>query len=109
MNDKTYRRERFKSDLIDLLLRVRDVLGGLLILLLGIAVLALNVLDALGVINHSPLLQKLYWPLILISLGGIGFILLREHLHRRRERREARRMLSEQHKPDQSHQEAQNG
>ena len=106
MNDKTYRRERFKSDLIDLLLRVRDFLGGLLILLLGIAVLALNVLDALGVVNHSPLLQKLYWPLILISLGGIGFILLREHLHRRRE---ARRMLSEQPTPDQSHQEAQNG
>lgn len=96
MNDKTYRRERFKSDLADLLLRVRDVLGGLLILLLGMAVLALNVLDALGVVNHSPLLQKLYWPLILVSLGSIGFILLREHLHRRRERRQAKEAVRRQ-------------
>ncbi len=90
MTDLEFRWERFKSDLADLLLRVRDVLGGLLILLLGITVLALNVLDALGVVNHSPLLQKLYWPLILVSLGSIGFILLREHLHRRRDRRQAK-------------------
>ena len=90
MKDHEFRWECIKSDLADLLLRVRDVLGGLLILLLGIAVLALNVLDVLGVVNHSPLLQKLYWPLILVSLGSIGFILLREHLHRCRERRQAK-------------------
>lgn len=93
MNDRTLRWERLKSDLTDLLLRLRDILGGLLILLLGAAVLALNVLDALGVVNHSPLLQKLYWPLVLISLGSIGFILLRERIHRRRERREAREVV----------------
>lgn len=93
MNDLPLRWERLKSDLTDLLLRLRDILGGLLILLLGLAVLALNVLDALGVVNHIPLLQKLYWPLVLLSLGSIGFILLREHLHRRRERREAREAI----------------
>lgn len=96
MKDREFRWERIKSDLADLLLRVRDVLGGLLILLLGMAVLALNVLDALGVVNHSPLLQKLYWPLILVSLGSIGCILLREHLHRRRERRQAKEAVRRQ-------------
>ena len=88
MNDRTYRRERFKSDLIDLLPRVRDVLGGLLILLLGMSVLALNVLDALGVVNHSPLLQKLYWPLTIVSYAVIAVILFLERRLLRRTRRQ---------------------
>ncbi|MBQ2954621.1 MAG: hypothetical protein IJE07_13900 [Clostridia bacterium] len=90
MNNRTFRWERLKSDLADLLLRLRDVLGGLLILLLGVAVVGLNVLDALGVVNHSPLLQKLYWPLIVVSYGVIALILLGVHLLRRRERRAAK-------------------
>lgn len=103
MKDRKFRWERLKSYLTDLLLRIRDVLGGLLILLLGVAVLALNVLDALGVVNHSPLLQKLYWPLVIISLGSIGFILLREHLHRRRERHDAREVVQHMKKNPPSH------
>ena len=94
MNNRTFRWERLKSDLIDAFLRIRDFLGGLFLLLLGVAVVGLNVLDALGVVNHSPLLQRLYWPLIVISYGVIAFVLFREHLHCRRERREAKEAVN---------------
>lgn len=94
MNNRTFRWERLKSDLIDAFLRIRDFLGGLFLRLLGVAVVGLNVLDALGVVNHSPLLQRLYWPLIVISYGVIALILLLVHLHRRRERREAKEAVN---------------
>lgn len=90
MKDRTFRWECLKSDLADLLLRVRDALGWLLLLLLGIGVLALNVLDTLGVVNHIPLLQELYWPLIIVSYAVIAVILFleRRRLHRKRRRKE---------------------
>lgn len=54
MNNRTFRWECLKSALIDAFLRIRDVLGGLLLPLLGVAIVGLNVLDVLGVVNHSP-------------------------------------------------------
>lgn len=78
--------ERLKSDLLP---RIGHFLGGLLLLLFGLAVIALNVLDTLGVMNHHPEILRLQWWLIALVLIVVGIVLLCRYIRRRRERRKA--------------------